>query len=68
MRKPPCKDCPRRTAHPNCHDRCEDYRQWKAEQAEATERRRKDLEHYAYNRAKTQRLYNLMGKNKEGQK
>lgn len=41
--RPPCKDCAAR--HTACHDRCERYRAWKAEQAAQA----------AYTRTMTQR-------------
>lgn len=39
---PPCKDCPKRKL--GCHDRCEEYRQFKAERQAAIDRAKADHE------------------------
>ena len=42
--KAPCKDCTRRTALPNCHASCPDYRAFNEEREAIREQRRRESE------------------------
>ena len=48
MKLPPCIDCERRVAHPNCHATCEEYKGYVIERNEMNARRRADGEFYDY--------------------
>lgn len=42
MLKPPCKGCERRTAHPNCHSTCQQYKDFVQDRQKYRDERRKN--------------------------
>lgn len=48
MNKPPCKNCERRRAHPNCHADCQQYKDYVNSRTEYLEKRRKQSVIYEY--------------------
>ena len=48
MNKPPCKNCERRRAHPNCHATCQPYKDYVNSRTEYLEKRRKQNVIYEY--------------------
>ena len=48
MMKPPCKNCERRRAHPNCHADCQQYKDYVNSRTKYLEKRRKQSVIYEY--------------------
>ena len=42
IKKQPCKDCPKRSLNPPCHDICSDYQEYKAENQKIRDTRRRE--------------------------
>lgn len=48
MKLPPCINCERRTAHPNCHAKCAEYKAFVIERNKISEKRRAEGNLYEY--------------------
>jgi len=65
----PCKDCPDRTADPNCHTACPRYQAYNAERVAIREARRKDVENNLFGRpALQQRLRDKIKQKQKGRR
>lgn len=48
MKLPPCINCERRTARPNCHAKCAEYKEFVIERNKISEKRRAEGNLYEY--------------------
>lgn len=55
MNRPPCKNCERRRAHPNCHATCQPYKDFVNSRTEYLEMRHKQSVVWEYIKSKEKR-------------